>query len=116
MKTVDEYLAGLPVDQRAALQMLREIILDVAPQAEETISYGVHVFKLRGHLVSFGAAAKHCAFYPMSGTLVADFAEALKGFSTSKGTIRFQPAKPIPEAVVRAMVGRRVTENEAARR
>ena len=70
-RTVDEYLAALGDDQRAALEKLRKVIRAAAPQAEECISYGLPAFRQNGPLVALGATANHCAFYLMSGTTVA---------------------------------------------
>ena len=70
-KTVDEYLARLNDDQRAALQKLRKTIRAAAPKAEECISYQIAAFRLNGMLVGFGATRKHCAFYLMSASTVA---------------------------------------------
>jgi uncharacterized protein YdhG (YjbR/CyaY superfamily) len=101
--TIDEYLAPLSVENRTALQNLREAIRAAVPKAEECISYGVPAFRLNGKfLVAFGAAASHCAFYP--GAAITGFEEELKGYSTSKGTIRFGPDKPLPKALVRKIV------------
>src|ERR1700736_1776650 len=64
-QTIDEYLAPLTRDKRAALEKLRKDIKSAAPGAEECISYQIPGFRLNGKLlVSFGAAANHCAFYP----------------------------------------------------
>jgi len=112
-KTIDEYLAGVSADQRAALETLRRTIRAVAPTAEECISYGLAAFRLNGRpLVAFGASANHCAFYPMNSTTVKAFQKQLKGFETSKGTIRFQADKPLPVALVRKLVKARIAENE----
>jgi uncharacterized protein YdhG (YjbR/CyaY superfamily) len=64
--------------------------------------------------VYFGAAARHCSFFPGSGTTVATHAHLLKDYDTSKGTIRFQPAKPISAALVRILVKSRIKEINAA--
>ena len=64
-------------------------------------------------LVAFGATAKHCAFFPMSDTIVAQFEDELEGFDTSKGTIRFQPERPLPAALVKRIVKARLAENAA---
>ena len=94
-RTIDEYLAGVNADQRTALEKLRKTIGTVAPKAEECISYGLAAFRLNGRpLVAFGAWASHCAFYPMSSATVKAFQDQLKGFKTSKGTIRFSTDKP----------------------
>ena len=113
-KTIDEYLAAIPADKRAALEKLRKTIRAVAPKAEECISYRLPAFRLDGRmLVAFGAAANHCAFYPMSSSTVEAFKDDLKKYETSKGTIRFQADKPLPAALVRELVKARIAENAA---
>jgi len=108
---IDAYLARVKPDQRAALEKLRKTIRAAAPGAEECLSYGLCAFKLGGRpLVAFGATAKHCAFYPMNGTAVAAHAKELARFETSKGTIRFQPSRPLPASLVRKLVKERVRE------
>lgn len=111
VRTIDEYLARLGPEQRAALQALRETIRTAAPAAEECISYSLPAFRLNGPLVAFGATANHCAFYPMSGTILESFREELKTYPTSKGTIRFQPDRPLPARLVRRIVQARLAEN-----
>ena len=111
-KTVDEYLAALSNDKRAALERLRETIQAAAPRAEECISYQLPAFRLDGRmLVWFGAATNHCSFYP--GAVVDDYKEELEDFATSKGTIRFQPDNPLPATLVRKLVKARIAENAA---
>lgn len=90
---------------------LRRTIRSAAPDAEECISYGIPAFRLKEMLVGFGATKKHCAFYLMSGTTVEVFAGELAGYDTSKGTIRFQPSKPLPAALVKKLVKARIREN-----
>ena len=109
-----EYLAPLRDDQRAALEQLRATIREVAPDAEECISYGIPAFRRNGLLVGFGAAAKHCAFYLMSGSTVANHQEDLQGYDTSKGTLRFPASKPLPAALVRKLVEARMRENDGS--
>ncbi len=109
-KTIDEYLAALTEDKRAALEKLRKIIKAAAPKAEECISYQLPAFRLNGRmLVWFGATAKHCAFYP--GAVVEAHKDDLKDYDISKGTIRFQPDHPLPAALVRKLVKARIAEN-----
>jgi uncharacterized protein YdhG (YjbR/CyaY superfamily) len=112
-KTIDEYLAGVGAAQRAALEKLRKTIQAAAPQAEEYISYGVAAFRLNGRpLVAFGASANHCAFFPMDSTTVAAHQDQLKDYDTSKGTIRFQPDRPLPAALVRKLIKARIAGHE----
>jgi uncharacterized protein YdhG (YjbR/CyaY superfamily) len=111
-KTIDEYLATLSEDKRAALENLRKAIKAAAPKAEECISYQLPAFRLDGKmLVAFGATANHCAFYPMSSSAVATHRGDLKNYDTSKGTIRFPPDHPLPSALVRKLVKARIAEN-----
>jgi uncharacterized protein YdhG (YjbR/CyaY superfamily) len=110
-KTIDEWLARLAPEPRAALDKLRAQILAAAPGAEELISYGQPTFKLHGHLVAFGAFAKHLSFFPMNSVVIAEHSDKLANFATSKGTIHFTPARPIPAAVVKSIVKRRVAQN-----
>jgi uncharacterized protein YdhG (YjbR/CyaY superfamily) len=110
-RTIDEYLSVLSAEKRDALQALRRIIRSVAPAAEECISYGIPAFRLNGMLVGFAAHANHCALYAWNATTIADFSDELKGFDTSKGTIRFTPDKPLPEALVRHLVEAKVAKN-----
>lgn len=112
--TIDEYLANVSDEQRAALEKLRQAIKAAAPKAEECITYSLPGFRLNGKaLVAFGARAKHCAFYPMSDTTIAAFQAELREYETSKGTIRFPADKPLPAALVHKLVKARIAENKA---
>ncbi len=109
MSPIDDYLAKLPGDQRAALEDLRRRIHAAVPGLTEVISYGLPGFRLDGVLVWMGGAKAHCAFYPHG--LADEYADRLTGFETSKGAIRFQPEKPLPPELVREIVQRRADED-----
>ena len=112
-KSIDDYLAVLSDDMRAALEKLRKNIRAAAPMAEERISNHIPAFRLNGRLlVAFGVAANHCAFYP-GAFPVAAHKEDLDDYDTSKGTIRFHPSKPLPSALVRKLVKARIGENRS---
>jgi len=112
--THDDYLGRLPPDKRAVLEKLRRTIRAAAPGVEACISYQLPAFRLDGKvLVLYGATANHCSFYPGSGTAVEAHKGDLKGYRTSKGTIRFDAAKPLPAALVRKIVKYRIAENAA---
>jgi uncharacterized protein YdhG (YjbR/CyaY superfamily) len=111
-QTIDEYLAALSDDKRAALQKLRKTIRAAAPRAEECMSYQLPAFRLDGRLlVAFGATANHCAFYPMSSSTVEAHKGELEDYDTSKGTIRFHADNPLPVTLVRKLVRARIAEN-----
>jgi uncharacterized protein YdhG (YjbR/CyaY superfamily) len=110
-RTIDAYLAALDDSPRAALANLRRQIKAAAPAAEECISYSMPAFRLHGRLIAgFRAASGHCAYFPMSGTVVAALERDLKGYDVSKGTIRFRPDAPLPATLVRKLVKTRIAE------
>ena len=112
-QTIDEYLAPLSKEKRAALEKLRRAIKSAVPRAEECISYGVPAFRFTGKLlVAFGAAANHCSFYP--GALpIKTHEDELKTYDISKGTIRFQADGPLPATLVRKLIKTRLAEHSA---
>jgi uncharacterized protein YdhG (YjbR/CyaY superfamily) len=111
---VEDYLAALPEDQRAALEKLRETIRTAAPEATETISYQMPTFKLRGRVLVYYAAFKdHCSLFPASEAVMEALGEELKPYFSGKGTLRFTPDKPIPVAIVKKIVKARIEENAA---
>src|SRR4051794_30496066 len=110
--TIDEYLAGVSPENRAALQKVRRAVHAAAPGAEECISYGMPAFRLNGKLIAgFKAAASHCSFYPMSGQTVATLEKDLAGYETSRGTIRFAADAGLPATLVRKLVKTRIAED-----
>jgi uncharacterized protein YdhG (YjbR/CyaY superfamily) len=109
-KTIDEYIALFPKDVRNILEELRKAIRDVAPQAEEGISYQIPTYKLNGNLVHFAAFKDHISFFPTSSGIEA-FKVKLKSYKTSKGTIRFPLDEPIPFDLIEEIVRFRVKEN-----
>ena len=112
---VDEYLAGVtPEEARTSLSKLRAIIQSEIPEAEEVISYGMPGYKFNGYLVGFAAFKNHCSFFP--GAIVADFADELSGYKTSKGTIQFSRDQPLPETLVRTLLKARIADNLAKKK
>jgi uncharacterized protein YdhG (YjbR/CyaY superfamily) len=110
-KQVEAYLASVPADARKALQRLRRTIKAAAPEAEEGLSYGLPALRLDGRpLVCYSAAKAHCSFFPMSPAVIRAHMADFKGYSTSKGTIRFGPDKSLPASLVRKLVRARVVE------
>jgi uncharacterized protein YdhG (YjbR/CyaY superfamily) len=109
---VDEYLARVPELARSTFDKLRATIRSaVPPETTETISYGIPAFKHKRVLVWFAAFANHCSLFP-TASVIEEFKNELKGFSTSKGTIHFQLDKPLPIALIKKLVKARVAQNE----
>jgi uncharacterized protein YdhG (YjbR/CyaY superfamily) len=109
---VDTYLAALPDDKRAAPERLRKAVRAAAPEATEVISYRMPAFSYHGPLVCFAAFKNHCSFFPMSTSVMIAHSDELEGYETSKGTIHFPAAKPLPAALVKKLIRARMRENE----
>ncbi|HWG19207.1 MAG TPA: DUF1801 domain-containing protein [Terracidiphilus sp.] len=114
LAAVEAYLAKVPEPARTTLEKLRATIRAAAPTgATEELSYGIPAFQYKGGLVAYAAFKEHCSFFPMSASLLDDFAGELKGYRTSKGTLQFPMDKPLPPSLVKRMVKARVLQNEA---
>src|SRR4029450_9658585 len=115
--TVEEYLAALPDEPRAALEKLRRTIKAAVPDAIETISYQMPAFKAHGRFVVWYAAFKdHCSLFPASKAVMVAHGEALKPYFSGKGTLRVLAERPIPAALVKKIVKTRIEENAASGR
>ncbi len=109
-KTIDEYIASFPENIQRTLKELRSAIKEAAPNAEETISYGMPAFRLKGILVYFAAHKHHLGFYPTASGIRA-FKDKLSTYKQSKGTVQFPINGPIPVDTVKEIVRFRVKEN-----
>lgn len=93
---MDEYIAGFPKEVQAILEQVRATIKQVAPDAEEAISYGIPTFRLhKTYLVYFAGFKNHVGFYP-TPTGGEAFKEELSGYKTGKGSVQFPLDKPMP--------------------
>lgn len=115
---VDGYLAKLPPERRAAMELLRATIKAAVPEATEVISYKMPAFRSHGgqFLVSYDAFKAHYSLFPASAAVVEACGAELTPYLSGKGTIRFPADRPIPVALVTRILKARWAENAAAER
>ena len=116
MNEFTAYIASLDGTVRNAVEHVRARALQLVPDAEEGMSYGMAALRYRDSpLVSARATAKHIGLYPFSPPAIEALAQDLGGFSTSKGTIRFAPDHPLPDDVLDRLILFRRDEIDAMR-
>jgi uncharacterized protein YdhG (YjbR/CyaY superfamily) len=112
-RTIDEYLATVAPDRRTALERLRQAIRRAVPAAQECMRYGMPAFRLRGAVIGgFAATRGGCSYYPFSGTTLDALADAVGGYVRTKSALHFDPARPLPPALVRRLLRARIAEIE----
>lgn len=105
-KSIDEYHEAQADEVQERLQTIREIILKIAPKAEEVISYQIPAFKIGKHyLIYYAAFAKHLTISnPWSASLLKEFEADLKGYKVSKSAIQLPLDKPLPIDLIKRIV------------
>ena len=109
-KEIDKFIAGFPKEVREILEKIRETIRGAAPEAEETINYGIPTFTLGGNLVHYSAFKNHIGFYPTPSG-VEKFKKELSAYEMAKGSVKFPLDQPIPYGLIQRIVEFRVKEN-----
>ena len=110
INTIDEYIADFPEDIQLKLEQVRATIKKVAPEAEETIKYGMPTFTLNGNLVYFAAFKNHIGFYPVP-TGIEAFKKDFSVYKTGKGSVQFPLDQPMPLDLITKVVQFRIEEN-----
>ena len=108
---VDEYLRGVEEPQRRALQQLRVTILEIIPEAEQVISYGLPAFRVRGATVAgFAAFKNHLSYVPFSGSVLGQLRDELEGYTMTKSSLHFDVERPLPKGLVKKLIAIRLAE------
>ena len=102
---VDRYLAALEEPKRSTLEEMRRRILEVVPDAEQGLSYGVPAFKLDGRVVAGLAAFKsHLSYLPHSGSVLAALGDRTTGYTQTKSALHFPVDTPLPQDLIRQLI------------
>jgi len=97
--TVDEYIQALPDDAQDKLNELRSILREVAPQATETLKWGMPVLEEKRILFSYSAHRAHLTFMPTGPSMI-PFRDELANYKTGKDTIQFRYDQPLPKDLI----------------
>ena len=109
--SIDEYIATFPEDIQKILRELRATIKAAAPEAGETISYGIPTFTLNGkYLIYFAGWKNHISIYPIPTGSDA-FNKQVSKYVEGKGTLKFPIDKPLPLKLITKIVKLKVAEN-----
>lgn len=99
-QTVDEYIASQDEKLQPRLKEVRAILREALPDAEERMSWSMPTYWKGRNLIHFAASKKHLGIYP-GGEATTVFAEELRQYDVSKGTIRIPYEQPLPEQLIR---------------
>jgi len=106
---IDSYISSFPEETQKILEKLRATIRKAAPEAKETINYGMPTFTLKGNLVHFAAFKNHIGFYPTPSG-IESFKKELSAYEGAKGSVKFPIDKPLPLDLISEIVKFRVKE------
>jgi uncharacterized protein YdhG (YjbR/CyaY superfamily) len=110
-KQIDEYLRGLEEPKRSTLEALRRAILELVPEAEQVISYGVPAFRVGGKTVAgFAAFRDHLSYLPFSGSVLSQLSDELDGYTTTKSALHFPVDRPLSKRLVKRLIAVRLAE------
>jgi uncharacterized protein YdhG (YjbR/CyaY superfamily) len=110
-ENVDGYITEFPLEIQEKLNQIRKVIRENAPDAVESIAYGMPAYKLnKKPLVYFAGYAKHIGFYATPSGHSA-FEVQLSQYKQGKGSVQFPLDQPIPLDLIAEIVRFRVSEN-----
>jgi uncharacterized protein YdhG (YjbR/CyaY superfamily) len=108
---VQGYLAAVDEPHRATLVATRATLRAILSNADEAIKYGMPTFVVAGTAIASYAAFKdHCGYFPHSSGVLERAGDAIAGYATSKGGLRFGPDRPLPRTIVKRLVRLRMDE------
>lgn len=104
MNEVTNYISTFPEPVQKIMQQLREIITKTAPEATESMAYGMPAYKIKGKpLVYFAGYKNHLGFYA-TPTGHEAFAAELSRYKQGKGSVQFPLSEPMPYDLIKRIV------------
>jgi len=111
-KDVDAYIAGAPTGAQDKLRNIRAAIRQVAPDAVESISYGMAGYD-KGRIAWFGIMKTHIGLY-LRPPIIAEHKDELAGYTTTKSAVHFPLDKTLPIGLIKKLVRARIKKNKAS--
>jgi len=113
MNEIDNYILTFPVEVQKILKKIRSIIKNAAPEAVESIAYGMPAYKTEDKpLVYFAGYKNHIGFYA-TPTGHEKFSKELSTYKQGKGSVQFPLEKQLPFDLIKNIVEFRVKENSS---
>jgi uncharacterized protein YdhG (YjbR/CyaY superfamily) len=110
---IDKFFATVEEPKRSTLEEMRRRILEVFPDAEQTIKYGMPAFLKDGWcFVCIAPFKNHINWSPYSSNVLAQLEKELAGYVVSKGSMQFAVDKPLPKTLVKKLIRVRLAEIE----
>jgi uncharacterized protein YdhG (YjbR/CyaY superfamily) len=104
MSVIDDYLKNTNSVQRAELERIRAIALEMIPSAEETISYGMPTIKYKGKsIIGFDARKNYIGIYPFSGSIISKIRE-LNNHVQTKGSLHEELDDPLTKDLIQQII------------
>ncbi|MEY4618274.1 MAG: hypothetical protein RL101_460 [Actinomycetota bacterium] len=108
---IDKIFASTEEPKRSTLEEMRRRILEIVPDAEQCIKYGMPTFQLDGK--SFASVApfkNHLNYSPHSGQIFKQIPDELKNYKYSTGSLQFPVDKPLPKSLIKKLIRLRLDE------
>src|SRR5947209_11476439 len=110
-KDIDNYFANVEEPKRATLEEMRRRILEVIPDAEQTISYACPAFTVNGKTIAGLAAFKnHLSYLPHSGSVLAEVSDLTRGYTQTKSALHFPIDQPLPQPLIERLIAVRLRQ------
>jgi uncharacterized protein YdhG (YjbR/CyaY superfamily) len=105
MNILKNYIAQFGSPHKEALLRIQSLVIELAPQATEALSYNMPAYKINGeYLIWFAAFKNHISIFPTSDDMVRELGEEVARRRTSTGTLQFTIKDPLPEDLIKDVI------------